>query len=408
MVEDNSMQKRAFLAIILTLMFFIGYDHFYLSNFKDKNQTSAQTTSEYDAPKTTSTKNVSATNEILTKPETNKKAIAVIESEYFTATIDELGRISSFVLSDSVYADKDGNQLNLISSASSPLPLELRFSNSELNKKAFEIPYTASSSKLDLKDGAKSLVLTQDLGDVVITKTLTMKDRGDYELSIELNQDEPYFIAPGMRPDILADRLAINGVLLREADSGNLEVVKDGKVDKGGESFVSMDIISSFDRYYAIVFYNFETPMNVVVNEDESRKINQAFVTANGNFYTYGYIGPKNKKLLEEINPELTNIIEYGFFTFLAKPMFSFLSLLKDLTGNWGWAIVLMTISVRLVLAPFTIKGMVSMSKLKDVAPKIKEIQEKYKDEPKKAQSKVMEVYKESGANPMGGCLPVI
>lgn len=402
MIDDNSMQKRAFLAIILTLLFFLGYDYFYLSKFKDINQTVASTSSKYDAPVATS--NVSTTNKAPAVEQ--KRAITTIESDYFKATIDELGRFSSFVLSDKIYVDKQGEQIDLIGMNSSPLPLEIRFSNQELNKKAFEIPYVASSANLDLRSGDKTVVLTQDLGEVVVKKTLTISAKGNYKLDVSLSKDFEYFISSGMRPNILADRMAINGTLLREATDKSLEVIKDGKVDNGGEVYSDIDIISSFDRYYATVFYNFNAPLNAIVNEVAG--INQVFVSANGNFSTNGFIGPKNKELLKSIDPELVDIIEYGFFTFLAKPMFSFLSYLYNLTGNWGWAIVLMTIIIRLFLAPLTIKGMVSMNKLKDVAPKIKEIQEKYKDNPQKMQQKVMEVYKQSGANPMGGCLPIL
>jgi YidC/Oxa1 family membrane protein insertase len=76
--------------------------------------------------------------------------------------------------------------------------------------------------------------------------------------------------------------------------------------------------------------------------------------------------------------------------------------------GNWGWTIVITTILIKLVLFPLSHKGMVSMNRLKDLAPKIKAIQEKYKDDKQKASMHMMELYKKEGANPMGGCLPII
>ncbi|QKF65092.1 membrane protein insertase, YidC/Oxa1 family [Campylobacter corcagiensis] len=398
MIDDNSMQKRAILAIVLTLLFFLGYDYFYLSKFKDTNQT--VTSSQYDAPVAKS--NVSKKAPV----EEQKSVITTINSRYFKATIDELGRFNSFVLNDRIYVDKEGKQLDLIGVNASPLPLEIRFSDQEINKKAFEVPYVANSANLDLTSGDQTVVLTQDLGEVIVKKTITISQKGNYKLDVSLNKDLEYFISSGMRPDILADRMAINGTLLREAEDKSLEVIKDGKVDKGGEVYNDIDIISSFDRYYATVFYSFNSPLNVILNENSNA--NQVFVSASGDFSVNGFIGPKNKELLKSIDPELIDIIEYGFFTFLAKPMFSFLSYLYNLTGNWGWAIVLMTIIIRLFLAPLTIRGMVSMNKLKDVAPKIKEIQEKYKDNPQKMQQKVMELYRQSGANPMGGCLPIL
>ena len=75
---------------------------------------------------------------------------------------------------------------------------------------------------------------------------------------------------------------------------------------------------------------------------------------------------------------------------------------------GWGWAIILLTLIVRIILYPLTYKGMVSMQKLKDLAPKMKEIQQKYKGEPQKLQAHMMDLYKKHGANPMGGCLPLL
>ena len=93
---------------------------------------------------------------------------------------------------------------------------------------------------------------------------------------------------------------------------------------------------------------------------------------------------------------------------FIAKPMFAFLNFLHNYIGNWGWAIVVLTLVIRIVLFPLTYKGMLSMNKLKELAPKVKEIQTKYKDDKQKMQVHMMELYKKHGANPMGGCLPIL
>ncbi len=77
-------------------------------------------------------------------------------------------------------------------------------------------------------------------------------------------------------------------------------------------------------------------------------------------------------------------------------------------TGNYGWAIVLVTVILKLVLFPLTVKQMHSMAGLRVVQPKMKELQEQYKDNPTLMQTKLMELYKENGVNPLGGCLPTL
>ena len=134
----------------------------------------------------------------------------------------------------------------------------------------------------------------------------------------------------------------------------------------------------------------------------------QAFIHGKDNITFSGYAGPKNFKDLAALNEELTHVIDYGWFTFIAKPMFLLLQFLQSYIGNWGWTIVALTILIKLVLYPLSYKGMVSMQKLKDLAPKMKDIQAKYKDDKQKQSMHMMELYKKHGANPMGGCLPLV
>jgi YidC/Oxa1 family membrane protein insertase len=84
------------------------------------------------------------------------------------------------------------------------------------------------------------------------------------------------------------------------------------------------------------------------------------------------------------------------------------LDFLYKLVGNWGVAIILLVILVRLLLFPLTFRGMVSMYKLKELAPKMKQIQERYKNDPQKLQMHMMKLYKEHNVNPLGGCLPLL
>jgi len=88
-------------------------------------------------------------------------------------------------------------------------------------------------------------------------------------------------------------------------------------------------------------------------------------------------------------------VVQYGVGTFFARNLFFVLDWLYKLVGNWGVAIILLVVLVRLVLFPLTYKGMVSMYKLKELAPKMKELQQKYKKDPQKLQMHMMKLYKE-------------
>jgi len=155
------------------------------------------------------------------------------------------------------------------------------------------------------------------------------------------------------------------------------------------------------------LLYNFNKNLQVTVmpNKDESP---EAFIHITNSLKLSGYVGPKEHKALKALDPRLTDVIEYGWFTFIAKPMFNMLAFVHSFVGNWGWTIVITTILIKLILYPLSYKGMVSMNRLKELSPKVKAIQEKYKDDKQKASMHMMELYKKEGANPMGGCLPII
>ncbi len=134
-------------------------------------------------------------------------------------------------------------------------------------------------------------------------------------------------------------------------------------------------------------------------------------VLAPGETRTIGaglYLGPKNQRRLQEIAPDLNLTVDYGFLWWLAVPLFRLLDWLHSFVGNWGVAIILLTFLVKLVLYPLSNAGYKSMAKMRQVAPKMKQLQERYSDDRQKLSMEMMALYKREGANPMGGCLPML
>ena len=121
-------------------------------------------------------------------------------------------------------------------------------------------------------------------------------------------------------------------------------------------------------------------------------------------------VSPKIIKNLKAIGNNLHEAVDFGFFGAIALFIFKFLTWLKDITGNYGWAIVITTISYQLLVYPLTKKTMAHSIKMKEVQPQIKEIQKKYKKDPKRLQIETMNLYKKHGMKFMGmeGCLPIL
>ena len=121
------------------------------------------------------------------------------------------------------------------------------------------------------------------------------------------------------------------------------------------------------------------------------------------------WVGPKLQEKLEELAPGLKLTLDYGIFTFLAQPMFDYvLKPLYDLTGNWGWAIILTVVIIKLALYWLSAKQYRSFAKMRAVQPRIESLKERYGDDKQKFQMAMMELYKKEKINPLGGCLPIL
>jgi YidC/Oxa1 family membrane protein insertase len=412
-------QTRVVIATVLSLLVFIGYDYLFMPKHQpaaDANRTVQARTAAAAAQKSASpAAQTSSAQPEAAKPAAQQapvesgltRTIATVETSNATIEFDALGRIKQVYLKDRQYRTEEGRELKLFNSPKIPKPLEVRFVDPGLNDLAFKTPYSVSTDHLKI-EGEKPgrLVFTQNLNGFTVTKTVTIYPDHHYDVSVRMSDLKPWFISPGYRPDIRIDHYTVHGAMVEEAD-GTLTIIDDGDA-KGTESFRKARIAVAFDRYYATAFYDFQNGMDVVVNKDaEENPV--LFVKGESKERTlHGYIGPKEYKILKNINPELTKIIEFGWFTFIAAPMFKVLMWLHQFIPNWGWTIVALTLLIRLILYPLTYKGMVSMHKLKQLQPKIKEIQQKYKGDPQKMNMHMMELYKKHKANPLGGCLPML
>ena len=411
-MEQQDLNKRLLLALALSFLVFVGYSYLFppqTSQPVAKQNASANAASASIANKATPGTNTPVTQQAVKKaPATTASDanLATVVSDIFKMSIDKLGRIAQFELLEEKYRNEEGHNLQILG-ANEAKPLEIRFADAKLNEEAFKTPYTASSTGiLDAKSGAVTLTMTQKLSVVTVTKTLTIQPTGAYTIKVSTSNDVPYFITPGHRPMADTSRyMLVRGALIKGPD-GVITTIEDGDA-KGDEVVKNAKIASAFDRYVATMFYDFEKGMNVSVLKEENGDP-LIFVEGRQDLQLGGYIGPKEYKILKAINPELTDAIEFGWFTFLSYPFFKVLLWINDMVGNWGWAIILFTLLVKLVLFPLSYKGMMSMQKLKDLAPKMKELKDKYKDDPAKLNMKMMELYRKHGANPMGGCLPLL
>ncbi len=126
------------------------------------------------------------------------------------------------------------------------------------------------------------------------------------------------------------------------------------------------------------------------------------------------YVGPKDIDILKSVRPPLNGLVQFGWFGFIAEPLFYILRWIYHFIPNYGWAIVLMTIAINMLAYPLKVKSWRSMQRMQKVAPEIRAIQDRYKKysmrDPRKQEmnKEVMAVYSREGINPMGSCLPQV
>ncbi|HCB14731.1 MAG TPA: membrane protein insertase YidC [Gammaproteobacteria bacterium] len=129
---------------------------------------------------------------------------------------------------------------------------------------------------------------------------------------------------------------------------------------------------------------------------------------ATGDFRTRLYMGPKLPDILDKIAPNLHLTVDYGKLTVIAEPLFWLLKTIYGVVGNWGWAIIFLTLLIKLVFYKLSETSYRSMANMRRLAPELTRLKELYGDDKQKMNQVMMDLYKKEKVNPLGGCLPIL
>lgn len=131
-------------------------------------------------------------------------------------------------------------------------------------------------------------------------------------------------------------------------------------------------------------------------------------ISENIKFSQILFFGPKSMDTLKSVDAEMTHIIDFGIWGFIARPLVYVMKSAHNMVLNWGLAIIILTLLVRLVVLPFNLMSAKSMKAMQKIQPMMNSLKEKYKDDPVKMNQEVMALMKQHKANPLGGCLPML
>jgi YidC/Oxa1 family membrane protein insertase len=358
----------------------------------------------------------------------DKEEEIVVETGVYEVTFSNRGAVvRSWILTD--YHDGHGNALQLISPAAAErtgYPFSLVFKDSpppaDPNAALFAVQRSPDGLGLDFEfsDGAS-----------YFRKSFRFQ-RDSYlaEVSSEVFQNGtalPHLLAwrGGFGDLAVPNAAATQHTVYYDLSQNKLIVneakkAKDGPVtETGNYSFAGIQ-----DAYFAAVVLprngsafelrTYSDPVVAANGATEEARVGAAFGGQGRNHFPV-FVGPKDVELLKQIDPRLQTMVDFGWFSFLARPLFLALKWINNKwVGNYGWSIVVITVAINFLLLPLKFKSLKSMKKMQLLQPQIKAISEKYKGislrDPRKTQQneEMMALYKKHGVNPMGGCMPML
>ena len=159
-------------------------------------------------------------------------------------------------------------------------------------------------------------------------------------------------------------------------------------------------------KYFTALIINSEEEEDVVFGPQEDASPSVAIAVSSARIYA----GPVDYRRLGALGVGADRMVDFGWpvIRWIGKIIFWFISTPLSFIGNWGVRIIILTIVLKTMLWPLTTKSFTSMQKMKEVQPKLKKLQEKYKSDPKRQQMEMQKLYKEEGVNPLGGCFPLL
>jgi YidC/Oxa1 family membrane protein insertase len=399
------MEKRTLLAIALAFAILFIYQYFFIKPQPRKAQMPVKAEEkEKPLPKEPSETPITDVIKPPSIPFTEKEIR--VETELYSAVFTTKGGTLKYYEIKN-YKDKDGKNVILLKKPGIESPLSIG-AKDDFNLSDVNFNVTGQDITLDKYKKSGSLIFEYANSGLSVKRTYTFYN-ASYKVDIK---DEgsgltDYWITLGTDfgiHDNTSKYSHVGPVILKETDR---EEFNSKKLNEAKSFKKDLKWIAQEDKYFFAAL--------VPVTSVEEAKVWKmkdspliAFEAKPGINSFILYAGPKEYNRLKALNVGLEHIINFGFFSIIALPLFWILKFFYSLIGNYGWAIILLTLIVRIPFIPLVNKSQKSMKKMQEIQPKMAEVREKYKKDPQKMQKEIMELYKKHKVNPVGGCLPML
>ncbi len=417
--NNNFFDRNTVLAIVISLVFFMGWQTYmqkkYPEAYKPKKKTeqvkaqTEQNLENSEAP--TQVSNEAEQSEPAHKELVQKPVDQTIEvsNDLWTGKLTSLGMgLKEITLKE--FSDRKENNIQFVSGPESVGNFSTYVDGQPLN---FAIE----------KKSDNHIVGTARVGNQSLLKEM-MFDPKNYTVSVSVKTLSGSAQGKTLLTKISSQVLKVKSSMFTPAYEGT----EFFSIDNGSEERERIDIESPYSeklgkttltsigsQYFALALKD-DSPVVPRTEVDYKPEGQYAYASifhepVNGQRFEVqftGFMGPKKYDILKTLGSEYVQMINYGMFSILSKPMLSMLKWLYDMFKNWGLAIIFLTIFIRLLLLPINISSLKSMKKMQKIQPQLKAIKEKYKDDPVKVNQETMALMKKEGANPLGGCLPML
>ncbi len=428
--------KRIALAMLLSVSVVVAWEYFFPSNTYQQNTLQQESTPTISESVENSGNNVALTTKSYEEIISNSKRI-VIENKNVAGSINLTGAVIDDLSLTNYKQELNSNEsVRLLSPEGTEKPYYIQ---SGWSSKAINTPdkntVWQSDAKSLTKDSPVTLRWSNSQG-VTFVKTFYLDDKYMVRVRDEIinqtgKQIEVYNWSAVRRVEEPKSRV---GAVFHEGplfiSSGELKdfSYKDIKKETR-ENYIKDGWFGFSDKYWLVAVSpkegdfktrflntkNFASQGNAVERVQADHISKPIFVESGAkvNAENRFFIGPKESRTLKAYEKEygiekLDSAIDFGMFFFITKPLLKMLLFLNDKIHNFGIAIILLTIFVRLALFPLSLKSHKSMVGLKSLQPRMKELKEKYSANPQKYNKILMEEYKKEGVNPLSGCLPIL
>ncbi len=357
-----------------------------------------------------------------------KEGTYVVDNHLFRVIFTNRGAlVRSWILKK--YKDNAGKELDLVNPAAPAkvgYPFALVFPNQKPGVNLDAALYAAEAAP----DGLGVTFRFSD-GAVYSEKSFRFK-KGSYlvEVASEVRQGTaqiPHLLSwrggfgdPSVETPETAQRTVYFDPVANKLETTEVKAAKDGPVTRGG----AFSFAGGEDQYFAALFLpasgahvelrTFNDQVISTATNKEEAHVGFAVGGAGENRFS-AFVGPKDIDTLRKIDPRLEQVVDFGWFWFIAKPLFSSLNWLNDrYVHSYGWSIVIVTVIINFLLLPLKMTSLKSAQKMQRLQPEMAAINARYKNlglrDPRKAEQnqELMELYKKHGVNPLGGCMPMV